>query len=494
MARSEQKLNGLATVTALLLVTCFLYFKNLGNHTLWQDEAQTALIARTVLDQGLPYGTDGKNFFSQEGGAEYGKNKLWQWHMWLPFYVLALFMKIFGDTTYVARLPFACAGVVTVMAVYAFLMSRTRSLTASGLAALALAFYVPNTLLNRQCRYYAFVSLFSVLTLYLYLRWHAQKKRRDCILLGLCTALLFHTHYLYVATMLCPLAVHWVVVSRDMRIWPGLVVLLILCLPWTGFVLGINYSGAYGGTAFSTDHFAKLLGENWRWIKGFVTPWPLWLGTLWCVWKRRYRTELFVLLSAMVATMVAVSASSPAAFFRYLAPLLPISAIILGLCLSVAGSRARWVIGIAVICLVLWQYKFAEFVYEITHDFDGPGEKIVELLNREARPTDRVLVTYDDLMLKYYTRLRVFGGLTGERLDGTLDGASGAEWIIRRHHAVSRFEGDVREFIDKNIDFSRYEKLELEVADTAFENREEPGQHLFRTATGGPRVVVWRRR
>lgn len=75
----------------ILLAACVLILTNLGNQSLWQDEAQTALISRTVQTHGIPMGYDGRNFFSQELGAEYDEHGRWRWHTWLPFYLLAAF-------------------------------------------------------------------------------------------------------------------------------------------------------------------------------------------------------------------------------------------------------------------------------------------------------------------------------------------------------------------------------------------------------------------
>ena len=93
-------------LTLLLAVAATMLFGRLGQRCLWQDEAQTALISRTVLDHGVPLGSDGRNFFSQEGGAEYGAHYLWRWHTWLPFYVVAGSFRLLGTTTLAARLRF----------------------------------------------------------------------------------------------------------------------------------------------------------------------------------------------------------------------------------------------------------------------------------------------------------------------------------------------------------------------------------------------------
>ncbi|MCP4714021.1 MAG: glycosyltransferase, partial [Deltaproteobacteria bacterium] len=103
----------------IIALAAALLFTNLDNHYLWQDEAQTALIAATVLERGVPLGYDGKNYFSQEGGAEYGPDYIWKWHPWFPFYYLALFFGLFGVSTFTARLPFVLIALLTVVLTYA---------------------------------------------------------------------------------------------------------------------------------------------------------------------------------------------------------------------------------------------------------------------------------------------------------------------------------------------------------------------------------------
>ena len=101
---------------AIVVLASLLILWDLGDGVLWQDEAQTALVSRTVLTHGVPMGHDGRNHFSQELGAEYGESGVWRWHTWLPFYLLAVFFALLGESTTVARLPFALAGIGGVVA------------------------------------------------------------------------------------------------------------------------------------------------------------------------------------------------------------------------------------------------------------------------------------------------------------------------------------------------------------------------------------------
>jgi hypothetical protein len=93
--------------------------------------------------------------------------------------------------------------------------------------------------------------------------------------------------------------------------------------------------------------------------------------------------------------------------------------------------------------------------------------------------------------LKFYTDLRVIGGLTGEDIDA----AQRAKWIIIRHHTNTREDRKnqqkLREFVTKG----NYRAHQIAAPDTPFENRETPQLHRFRTAPADtPRVVIFERR
>src|SRR5206468_8494780 len=94
------------------------------------------------------------------------------------------------------------------------------------------------------------------------------------------------------------------------------------------------------------------------------------------------------------------------------------------------------------------------FVYEITHDYDGPEEGIVEFLRQHARPADVVAMVNGDLPVKFYTGLRVVGGLTGEDLAEARD----ADWIILRSAIVAPASRRVREALRRILDVRSEER------------------------------------
>ena len=119
----------------------------------------------------------------------------------------------------------------------------------------------------------------------------------------------------------------------------------------------------------------------------------------------------------------------------------------------------------------------------------APIEGVVTYLNEHADEDDVVAITYGDMPLKFYTNLRVVGGLTGEDLSLARD----ADWVIVRRHAISNKDLQVRKYLIENIDSSRYQKIELDYPDIPFENRESPYEHLYRTATDNPSVILFKK-
>ena len=104
------KADGLWLV-ALTVAAGLLLLPNLGEQYLWQDEAQTALLGRSVLLYGLPRATDGHNFFLQNTNhIECTENLTYRWQPWLPFYLVAATFAVLGESALTARLPFALFG------------------------------------------------------------------------------------------------------------------------------------------------------------------------------------------------------------------------------------------------------------------------------------------------------------------------------------------------------------------------------------------------
>jgi hypothetical protein len=474
---------------------------NLGNRYLWQDEAQTALVSKTILTDGVPKGYDGKNYFSQEKGAEYGKNYIWRWHTWLPFYVLAGFYKVFGISTFVSRLPFALFGFGTVLMTYFLAKALWNNNRIAVIAGGLLAVSVPFLLMCRQCRYYSMVMFFSVLALLSY-EMLLERRKYAAVLLFASMTLLFHSQQIYLPGLVAALLVHGLVFRRD-RLKVLLVIIAGVAVvngPWMAWLSGVNYPSIDKTRLFNPE---IMLGH----IKKFVTDifsfiFPIWLlgFAAAAMVVRRMRTGRFVFgnelnreKTAIVVIFVifnvfTMTVTAPWPYLRYLVPSIPLLIIFAAVVID-AAIEAHLLVGVAAILLFVGTGQLKDYLYEITHDYDGPEEGIAKYLNEHGTPDDMVVITYGDLPLKFYTSMRVIGGFTGEDITQ----AQKARWVIIRRHAVSEKDAPVGDYIFQKLNPADYRMTTIDYPDISFGDRENIDEHLFRTATTADKVVIYER-
>jgi hypothetical protein len=196
-------------VWLLLLAGIVLLFADLSDVYLWQDEAETAVIARHVLTYGLPLSTDGRDWVQQSSVVfqEFNHDYIWTYHPWLQYLLTAGSFAVLGVTTSAARFPFVLTGLLTLLASYYFVSRWVHDSLTAPVAGLLLLLCVPFILLVRQCRYFAPSALFTLLTLDSYL-WLRSDKPWAVPYFVLSAVLLFHSFYGAFFPTLAALAVH----------------------------------------------------------------------------------------------------------------------------------------------------------------------------------------------------------------------------------------------------------------------------------------------
>jgi len=135
----------------LLAAAAVLLLSNLDNGYLWQDEAETALVARNTLTFGYPRGTDGRNAIDIAPFG-YGPGDAWIYNPWLPFYLLAGVFALAGQSTWSARLPFALLGWLSVFLTWRLVRRATPDRWVQRLTVALLTCSVPFLLHMRLCR------------------------------------------------------------------------------------------------------------------------------------------------------------------------------------------------------------------------------------------------------------------------------------------------------------------------------------------------------
>src|SRR5262249_45715974 len=181
---STQAAGGRRAPYALVLAALAAWplFGHLGTAPLWEDEADTVMLARNILRSGLPTAWDGLTFTDNDFGRRiaprlFGADLVMVGTPWLPYYLAAASMAVFGESPAAARLPFAAAGLTTVLLLFALVTRATGDLRAGFGAGLLLILSVQFLLYARECRSYPLTMLLTLAVLAGFLR--LGQVRRD---------------------------------------------------------------------------------------------------------------------------------------------------------------------------------------------------------------------------------------------------------------------------------------------------------------------------
>ena len=487
---------------SVVIIASFLMFYNLGNQYLWGDEAQTALVGKTILTHGIPKGYDGHNYFSAELGAEYGNNYTWRLHPWVPFYLVAASFKIFGVNTYAARLPFAFFGLLTILLAYFLSKSLFKEKRTAFIAVLLFLTSIPFLLLTKFCRYPSPAMFLSLLGLYSYLRI-IEKKKYGFLMLIFSSFLLFNTFQMYVVTLFISIIIHAFIYHKSelKKIILSFVIVLAINIQNIIWIFIMNSRMRRGGNLFDFLRFAGFGRYYLYMIFRFVFPWFVLFALPLILLFRRYNVwrkikintlqkERIMLLLLYVFVNIAVLAFvADAPFFRYLSAAVPAILIITAFIISIV-SRYSVVIGVGLLMLVLSFGSFKSYLYEITHNYDGPMKGISTYLNKHGTDKDTVLITDGDLPLKFYTKMKIYGGRASLKVPD-----EEPNWLIIRNFFLNKgLNSYYMKYISEKVNMKNYNMIVIDYPDIPFENRESPMFHHFKTVQNAARVVLLKRK
>lgn len=146
----------------LFLIAFFYRVKGIfANNPFWVDEFSTAKAARYILHYGLGYFTNSNIDFET--------------HNITTYFLTALSFKLFGQSEWVARLPFVIIGSILPIAVYVLgkkIFGKTTAICASLLTTFSYLMIV----WSRQSREYVLLQLLTVLSIYFYVKVLEEKK------------------------------------------------------------------------------------------------------------------------------------------------------------------------------------------------------------------------------------------------------------------------------------------------------------------------------
>ncbi len=165
----------LVTLICLIGIGALLRLYNLGNNSLWLDEASTLEFARQSLT----------GIWESTAGGEFNPPL---------FYWLEHGMLLFGDNEFVLRFLPALLGVLTIPVVY-LVGKEFRDKNVGLIAAALLAFSPFHIFYSQEARAYAPMLFFFSLALLFYVRASRSDEVRSWVLFGFFSAVAFWMHF-----------------------------------------------------------------------------------------------------------------------------------------------------------------------------------------------------------------------------------------------------------------------------------------------------------
>jgi hypothetical protein len=300
-----------SVAAALTALGAALLLWNLGRPALWQDEAETALRAESILETGLPRMTlRGVTVTAQPSlvKVEGNASGVWTWNTWLPAYLCAASFAVLGHTPFAARLPFALAGILTLWLSWGLFTDGERDVLGDKRpwapeAALALLALSPAFLLFcRQSRYYALVALGTVLVLRSWRRL-LDKKPWGALAVALSLQFLIHASFAFFAAAAATLALDAVLRAdecpRAIRFWWSALLTVAFAAPVVWYFRVWDRPGNH---LYGWIESLEFLKTFMLWLAAFAAP----LALVAAAFRRRW-----MLLAAGFAVLCGLVGEGP---------------------------------------------------------------------------------------------------------------------------------------------------------------------------------------
>lgn len=393
------------SIVIILFFAAVIMLPGLSRPCFWQDEADSALLARSILHNGIPKAFDGTNVITQLSGNDFNSDYIWTFTPWFPFYIIAGSFKMLGESTFAGRLPFVIFGLLSLVAVYLLAYCLSRSRMIAGFSSLLLLLNMQFILYSRQCKYYSLMFLIPPVMYLLYMR--LRKDLPAFIFFIICVVLIFYTNFVSLFTAMVGLTIYTFFVKRHKKqtltfIAAG-IISLALTLPF--FLLSDL------GTASSlitrlpsiAEYFDKLARHIWYFnnmVFGLVIFIPLWIYHR----KGFFTDEESKLIKFLLWIIIPAWLALPFLnqdVFRYNIHLLPLFSILMAIMICAFLRRSKlW--GAIFLVLILTTNIFSNFptvIFELGMKISG---------TKFGNKTDWVVKTFnkdEEKMRKYFNKL-----------------------------------------------------------------------------------------
>jgi len=368
-----------------LLFGVLIFFK-LGKYSLWQDEADQALLSLSILKTGLPLALQDGKFITQWHGQESTARYLWYFNPWLPLYLAAGSFKLFGVSEWAARFPFALFGFLSLLPLGIVFWKWAKN---HAVAWLALFLFAANPwviLYMRQAKYFGIV-FFAYGLMLLSRKW----------LYALGFVLLFHCNYLAALLSAAGLVLY---ARKKSFLFLNLFLFAVFCLPF--FFVGSMESRLSMTSHWPTlgQYFTKLGTHIFYFNRQVV---PLILAPLWIFWW--HKENWFRLIATAVLTGWIGVALLNYDVLRYNLQLIPLFCFLMAATLARLFQKNK-ILGLALLSLffgVQLRGDWGAMKNYYFRDYADPPKIIPRIVQEKMRPGESVYLNNNQPVWQFYS-------------------------------------------------------------------------------------------
>ena len=526
--------------TSLIFLIPFSFvmiFIGLSNSALQVDEGADTFVSSTILKYGAPYHNDELNS-TMEYASIHDKG-LFLYRTWLPYYLQAGSLLIFGKTTFAARLPFAFLGVTAAIALYFFTLKLTKKKSVAFLATLFLIASVPTLIYFRTARYIGLPILFTILLLYSYITIYDKKFWNPWPLI-ITSILYFHTMYVAFVGIILGVLTHFYINRKlttpenDKQVIKAAIITSLFTLPWLWFIFPVFEKIP----EFYLSASDQIHTTNWRFIKNFtgylfqlnnyIFPF-IFIPLLMTKSLHFFRNEIQLCLCC-ISGLIVVSLMHTIPLQQYIAGSFPLWYILLALIVvevfpsqliirfiltttliftniinvgpflsikEVLKNNSDWFnksiytnnVYKSVVREIKIKSVFHSHLLEISNRYQGPLDKIITFFEKNGKPSDSFYIDNEHESFVFYT------GMKGIHRDA-IKAQDRPNWIILRGDDRNTMDGESSSEIAKNIRAilkkNNYSKITLNAPSIRVNNTYDIQIHHFHSPLLADKIIVYK--
>ena len=517
----------------------FSLFKNIQYPLLWNDETETAMYAKRILQYGYPKIHDGKNivWLSELPDKKIGIDKRsdsCSALVWGQYYFAAIgasFAEMTDDIyfkTALLRIPFTLVGFIGLFIMASSVISLFGKDVLRRLTFLIIFLFfslssISLTLHLREARHPALVVFLSACILYVYLNYRRYNKIKNVpyfVGLTLLLFLLYHVFHVvcfifFAIIGLCECIA--LLKERDVKNFlvnmAPIFTAFILVIPFFFFCQSFAFGRAYSSQSYMTPWGKRALSIIHFFPKyEFLYPVLIAKAAFLCVWayfsarrlspglgvRQKMQTSSFLSFFFIVYILITAFFPSSVIFERYYIILIPIMPMILSLDIfgtfellsQIHHAYLRNLFkGVLVIMLLLASLvngpdkigQMREHLYELLHQYKGPLDFVIPFIKSHYKSTENLVIAtnYEELAYMYYLGSAVIVGYVGNNIDE--DAKSRPDVVVFRKKWTFIDPTVFNQFLSRY----RYEKISFPILDYPVNNIPERNfgliRHLYKT-------------